>query len=119
VQGLDLTVDNEGDTVLVSLGHITALQNLGLYVNCSAAAGSSLPTSLTVLTLHIDEVADTSDNVQHWGVSSLQQLELGSWLQHPEALMSLREMTTLTFLDNCHLTQHARLVVRVLSRCLI
>jgi hypothetical protein len=112
LQDLTFEMDSEGGAVRGALGHITALRDLGLYMNRSAAAGSSLPTSLTALTLRNDEAADTADSEQHWGILGLQQLqwlEAGSWLQDPMVLMSLSTITTLTFLDRSYVANVAAL----------
>jgi hypothetical protein len=51
LQTLEVTVSSDGGPAAVSLGHITALKDFRLTLQCSAAPGSSLSCSLTALTV--------------------------------------------------------------------
>jgi hypothetical protein len=98
LQELSLIVKIEGSTPEVALAHITALRHLNLRLDCSAAAGSSLPNSLTALTLAVDRKSDTADSLQRLGVLDLQQLRklhVNSPLRQPELLTALSALTML------------------------
>jgi hypothetical protein len=98
IVAVNLASDIEDSTAEVALAHITALRNLDLDLYFSAAAGSSVPTSLTALTLSLQRETDAADSLQHLGVLHLQQLQklhLKSSLGEPELLTTLTALTML------------------------
>jgi hypothetical protein len=84
---------------VVALGHLTALRTLELETACEIAAGSSLPPSLTALTVRACVLSGSPDNVQQLGIEKLlqlQRLEAGtSSLQQPQLLAALSNLSQL------------------------
>jgi hypothetical protein len=90
---------------VVALGHLTALRTLELETACAIGAWSSLPRSLTALTVRACVLSGSPDSVQHPGIEKLlqlQRLEAGtSSLQQPQLLAAL---SNLSQLDHISLT---------------
>jgi hypothetical protein len=91
------------DAAAVALGHLTALRTLALETACGTAAGSSLPPSLTALTLRACVVAGSADSLWQLGIQNLPQLQRlqadRSSLQQPELLAALSNLAQLTHIS--------------------
>jgi hypothetical protein len=91
------------DAAAVALGHLTALRTLELETACGTAAGSSLPPSLTALTLRACMVAGSADSLWQLGIHNLPQLQRlqadRSSLQHSELLAALSNLAQLTHIS--------------------
>jgi hypothetical protein len=99
LQSLVLTVSSKGGPARVALGHLTALKKLAVRLPCSAATGSSLPSSLTALTLWLVEEDAAASSAQHLGLTALQQLQhldARSGLKQPQLLKQLSKLAALT-----------------------
>jgi hypothetical protein len=106
LQHLVLTVSSETRPSAVALGHVTALKTLNLTLHCSTAPGSSLPSSLTALTVWQREEGATAGSAQYLGLTALQQLqrllvEFG-WDQ-PQLLLQLSALEALTDVELCYM----------------
>jgi hypothetical protein len=108
---------------VVALGHLTALRTLELETACEIAAGSSLPPSLTALTVRACVLSGSPDSVQQLGIEKLlqlQRLEAGtSSLHQPELLEALSNLSqpdhiSLTY-DDLQLAVRAAPALRHLS----
>jgi hypothetical protein len=89
--------------VTVALGYVTALKELKLTLQCSAAPGSSLPSSLTALTVCIQE-DDAADSTQFLGLTALQKLqrlEAGRGLEQPQLMKQPSTLAALTDVQLC------------------
>uniref|UniRef100_A0A383VTL5 F-box domain-containing protein n=1 Tax=Tetradesmus obliquus TaxID=3088 RepID=A0A383VTL5_TETOB len=126
LQQMTLKVSN-GGAARITLQHVTALRDLNLLlVDCRAAAGSSLPASLTALTLGVyttppgealvatvlsalttatipaPGAAAAAASMQHLNMTALQQLQrltASNCLQQPQLLVSLSAVTALTYIS--------------------
>jgi hypothetical protein len=89
----------EAAAAAVALGHLMALRTLELVTMYEIAAGSSLPTSLTALTVRACVLSGSANSVGHLGIQNLQQLQQlragASCLQQPELLAALSNLAQL------------------------
>jgi hypothetical protein len=102
LQSLEVTVSSDGvSPAAVALGHVTALKSLDLTLQCSAAPGSSLPSSLTALAMSLEEQAATAGSAQYLGMTALQQLQRleAIGLQEPQVLEQLSTLAALTYME--------------------
>jgi hypothetical protein len=104
LQELHAKVGSTGNyEATVALGHLTALRTVELETAGEIAAGSSLPPSLTALTLRACLPTGSPDSMQHLGIDSLlqlQRLEAGtSSLQQPELLAALSNLSQFSHID--------------------
>ncbi|KAF6264030.1 hypothetical protein COO60DRAFT_1486879 [Scenedesmus sp. NREL 46B-D3] len=96
----------DGGAVTVALGHLSALQDLSLALHCSkAAAKSSLPTSITALTLQHTAPDAAEDGVLQLDMPSLhnlQELVTHDCLHGSEQLLALAAPPALMYISLSH-----------------
>jgi hypothetical protein len=101
LQSLEVTVSSNGVSAAVALGHVTALRTLEFELQCSTGPSSSLPSSLTALTVLLDEQDTTAGSAQYLGMTALQQLQRlkAIGLQEPQVLEQLSTLVALTRIE--------------------
>jgi hypothetical protein len=104
LHSLTVTVNSRGHPATVALGHVTALKELKVLLQCSTAPGSSFPSSLTALTVWLEDDGPTAGSAQHLGLTSLQQLQRLSagGLEQPQQLKQLCSLAALTDVELCY-----------------
>jgi hypothetical protein len=91
-----------GSAAAVALGHVTALKDLDItFQGCSAAPGSSLPTSLTALSAWLEQEDETTNSGQYLGLTALQHLQRlqSCGLEQAELLKQLSTLAALTSVE--------------------
>jgi hypothetical protein len=105
LQQLQLKAGNiADDSATLAIDHLTALQQLQLYLRSDPAPDSALPAGLTALTVQVDTVASDVQHLAIHQLAQLQQLQAVACLQQPEQLQQLSSLSKLTHIDLVYVT---------------